>query len=420
MESISVILPAFDDSHNLKKQINCLNEQTLLPNEIIIVDSSSDNKVQDLVKLIPSTVQIKYFRIGRGFKFDRYLLYLSRLLFFLKKKYDFSSVRAYPSEAINYGANKAIGEILAFIDMSTLPDNNWLKDYKSYLKKGRDVVFGVTEYQYKSNIQKLIHFSTFGFTPKESNPGSVIWSSKYLSNKVLEGYRSGVDLEWRNRLKRLLKTFTPNKKYLNYNSLSPSINQFLRKMFVYQMHSVPLKIQKNAKDFVFAIFLIFLTLTLSRWNYFVGWDSILYIPHVTKILLIIINLFFLQLIFLRRIGFNFLSSSKYPIVNRIFQLIIFFSIFLITYRWNAIAAQWIETSRYYIPHLTKIFLALSLFLAIIYRGFIFPLKNGVSKNMLSPLICLKAGLVGLLGDLVKAPGFIFGSIFYLFTRNKKT
>ena len=90
MESISVILPAFDDSHNLKKQINCLNEQTLLPNEIIIVDSSSDNKVQDLVKLIPSTVQIKYFRIGRGFKFDRYLLYLSRLLFFLKKKYDFN------------------------------------------------------------------------------------------------------------------------------------------------------------------------------------------------------------------------------------------------------------------------------------------------------------------------------------------
>ena len=190
MESISVILPAFDDSHNLEKQINCLNNQTLRPNEIIIVDSSSDNKIEDMVNLISSTVQIKYFRIGRGFKLDRYLLYLSKLLSFLKKKYDFRSTRAYPSEAINYGASKAIGEILAFIDMSTLPEPNWLKDYKSFLKNGSDVVFGVTEYQYKSNLQKLIHFSTFGFTPRESNPGSLIWKSKYLPNKVLEGYRS--------------------------------------------------------------------------------------------------------------------------------------------------------------------------------------------------------------------------------------
>ena len=419
MESISVILPAFDDSHNLEKQINCLNNQTLRPNEIVIVDSSSDNKIEDMVNLISSTVQINYFRIGRGFKLDRYLLYLSKLLSFLKKKYDFRSTRAYPSEAINFGVSKASGEILAFIDMSTLPEPNWLKDYKSFLKNGSDVVFGVTEYQYKSNIQKLIHFSTFGFTPRESNPGSLIWKSKYLPNKVLEGYRSGVDLEWRNRIKKCLKTFTPNKKYLVYNSLSLSISSFLRKMFEYQLHSVPLKIQKNTKDVVFALFLIFLSLTLSRWNYLVGWDSLFYIPHVTKIFLIIINLFFLQLVLLRRIGFDYLSKSRYPLVNSMFYILIFFSLFLLTYRWNAIAAEWIESSRYYIPHLTKMFLVFSIFLVIIYRGLIFPLNNGISKDMLSPWTCLKVGIVGLLGDIVKAPGFILGSIFYLFPRNIK-
>ena len=42
--------------------------------------------------------------------------------------------------------------------------------------------------------------------------------------------------------------FTPNKKYLVYNSLSLSISSFLRKMFEYQLHSVPLKIQKNTKE----------------------------------------------------------------------------------------------------------------------------------------------------------------------------
>jgi glycosyltransferase involved in cell wall biosynthesis len=419
MDSISVILPAFDDSHNLKSQLESLNNQTLLPKEVIIVDSSSDNKVEDLINLITSTVQIKYFRIGRGFKFDRYLFLLSRIFHFLRGKYDFSNTRAYPSEAINYGANKASGEILAFIDMSTLPDTNWLEDYVGYLNKSNDVVFGVTQYQYKTNIQKLIHFSTFGFTPRESNPGSLVWKTKYLSNKVLEGYRSGVDLEWRNRIRECLKTFTPKKKYLVYNSLSLSVSSFLRKMFVYQMHSVPLKIQKNTKDIVFALFLIFLSLTLSRWNYLVGWNSFFYIPHVTKIFLIIINLFFLQLLLFRRIGFDYLSKSKYPFVNTIFQYIVFFSLFLLTYRWNAIAAEWIESSRYYIPHLTKIFLVFSIFLVIIYRGLVFPLKNGIKMHELSIGICIKSGFVGLLGDIVKAPGFIIGSIFYLFSRNTK-
>tara|TARA_B100002019_G_scaffold275742_1_gene273905 strand:+ start:104 stop:679 length:576 start_codon:yes stop_codon:yes gene_type:complete len=190
-------------------------------------------------------------------------------------------------------------------------------------------------------------------------------------------------------------------------------------MFEYQLHSVPLKIQKNTKDVVFALFLIFLSLTLSRWNYLVGWDSLFYIPHVTKIFLIIINLFFLQLLLLRRIGFDYLSKSRYPLVNLIFYIIIFFSLFLLTYRWNAIAAEWIESSRYYIPHLTKMFLVFSIFLVIIYRGLIFPLNNGISKDMLSPWTCLKVGIVGLLGDIAKAPGFILGSIFYLFRRNTK-
>ena len=133
-------------------------------------------------------------------------------------------------------------------------------------------------------------------------------------------------------------TTTPIK-YLVFNSLS--YGSFLRKMFEYQLHSVPLKIQKNTKDVVFALFLIFLSLTLSRWNYLVGWDSLFYIPHVTKIFLIIINLFFLQLLLLRRSGFDYLSKSRYPLVNLIFYIIIFFSLFFLTYRWNAIAAEWI-------------------------------------------------------------------------------
>jgi len=419
MNSISVILPAFDDLHNLNNQISQLNKQVLSPNEIIIVDSSSNNEIQDNIKNLNTEVLIKYYRIGRGFKFDRYLLLFSKVFSFLKTKYDFKEHRAYPSEAINFGVTKANGNILAFVDMSTLPHPEWLHDYMKLLESNNDVVFGVTKYKYKTNIQKLIHFSTFGFTPRESNPGTLIYKEKYLSNKILEGYRSGVDLEWRSRVKKCLKTFTPNKEYLIYNSLSLSIKQFLKKMFVYQLHSVPLKIQKNTKDIVFAFFLILLALTFSRWNYFVGWESYFYIPHVTKIFLIIINIFFLQLLVLRRLGSDYFSKLNYPFANTVIKCLVFFSLFLVTYRWNAIVAEWIESSRYYIPHLTKIFILFSILSLIIYRGLIFPLKNGIKYNYLSPVLCFKVGLVGLLGDIVKAPGFIFGSIFYLFSRNSR-
>ena len=68
--------------------------------------------------------------------------------------------------------------------MSTLPHPEWLHDYMKLLESNNDVVFGVTKYKYKTNIQKLIHFSTFGFTPRESNPGTLsikknIYQTKY-------------------------------------------------------------------------------------------------------------------------------------------------------------------------------------------------------------------------------------------------
>ena len=89
---------------------------------------------------------------------------------------------------------------------------------------------------------------------------------------------------------------------------------------------------------------------------------------------------------------------------------------MVMYRWNAIVAEWIESSRYYIPHLTKLFLGTSILMAVGYRGIFFPLRNGIKKENLSMSICLQTGIIGFLGDLVKAPGFIIGSIFFLFTK----
>ena len=43
---VSVLLPAFDDHHNLLKQLSCIEDQTYRIHELIVVDSSSNDLTQ--------------------------------------------------------------------------------------------------------------------------------------------------------------------------------------------------------------------------------------------------------------------------------------------------------------------------------------------------------------------------------------
>ena len=121
----------------------------------------------------------------------------------------------------------------------------------------------------------------------------------------------------------------------------------------------------------FAIFLILSSLVVSRWNHIVGWESVFFIPHITKVYLIVFCLFFLQLLIFQNLRKRLLQNINYPATSFTLKLILFSAFFLLSYRWNALAANWIEESRLYIPHLTKIFLLLSVITAIIYRGVYF-------------------------------------------------
>lgn len=292
-------------------------------------------------------------------------------------------------------------------------------DY-SKLLSSNDIIFGVTEYQSNTKIQKFIHYSTFGKRPHETNPGTLVKRDLYLQNKMLEGYRSGVDIEWRDRIKSLFnKWVTPSQIYLSYNALPKSLYKFLWKMFVYQLHSVPLKIQQNTKAAVGIIVLLMLSLILSRWNYLVGWESPLYLPHITKITLMTFNLFFVFIIILRRISSKALIGLSEPVIKKILIWLVVSSILFISYKWNAVVAGWMESSRFYIPHLTKTMILLLFLGLLFYRGIFFPLKNGVNKNNVFPLSFFGIGFVGAIGDLAKIPGFLLGAISYTFLGLKK-
>ena len=419
--SISIILPALNDIQSCKVQIQALANQTIQPKEIIIIDSSSDAQIQEYISALNYSDIILYHRAGCASKFDRYFRLMINMFPFLKKFFLIKSVRLYPSEASNLGAKIATGKILAFIDMSTIPNYNWLEKSLELLTGETEIVFGSTTYQSSSFIQRCIHFSTFGSHAHESNPGTIIYKSSFQKNQMLEGVRAGADLEWRGRVKSNCNWKVLREPTLKYNSLPNSLFQFLKKMFVYQLHSAVLQIQVNAKDVVTFFLLILASLVISRWNFLVGWESALYIPHITKISLLIINIFFLQLLILRRFGYGLFNRLPLPTINNFFVVIFLITLFMISYTWNAAVAGWIESSRFYIPHLTKFFFSFLFLSLLLYRGIFFPIKRGISVKKLFPIQFVCIGMIGTLGDLVKIPGYLAGSFFSLFLslKNKK-
>ena len=96
---ISVVIPALNGEEYLPILLKSIEAQTLLPNEIIVVDSSPSNRTADILEKWEGPIPIV----------------LERLAF------------AYPGCARNVGVKLAKGEWIAFIDCRTLPSRDWLE-----------------------------------------------------------------------------------------------------------------------------------------------------------------------------------------------------------------------------------------------------------------------------------------------------
>jgi len=294
--SISVVIPTLDNPEDVKKVINSLNNQTLLPKEILICDSSSKKEIESLVKTIESTIEIKYFRVGKAFPFDRILISFNKVFSKRRMLNSKDKGRAFPYEATNLGSEEATGEFLAFLDATTIPEQDWLKDYLLiYQEKKAKVVFGKTKYLALSSFQKLLRASTYGRRGHETIPGTLVRKEDFLlSGQIIKGVRSGGDIEWRNRVKLMFSFNLPKKSYLSYSDLPKDLVTASKKIFIYQLHGSRLDIQNTVKDIYLGLALIFSAILIPKWNIFVGWKtSPLYMPNITKLYLLGLVVIFL-------------------------------------------------------------------------------------------------------------------------------
>ena len=107
MTKISIIIPVFTGHENLKYLLPAINQQTLHPCEIIIVDSCPHTEVQELIDNIHIEIPIHYHREDQ---------------------------RAFPGKARNIGVSIANYKYIAFLDCRTIPSDNWLYQYSQFIK----------------------------------------------------------------------------------------------------------------------------------------------------------------------------------------------------------------------------------------------------------------------------------------------
>ena len=390
---ISIIIPTFDDVDLLRVVLEALNTQILKPNEIVVIDSSSNNKIKSLIhdELADSNLNIVY-RNAEGLG---------------------------PNEAKNLGATKAAFGLIGFLDTKTIPADNWLKVYSDMLfQQGGGVIFGKTRYLASTNFQKLLRDSTYGNTGHETAPGSLLQKNIFFeAGQILTIARSGIDIEWRDRLKaKGFSWSSPEDTYLTYNDLPNNLILTLKKFFFYQMYGAMVNIQNTVKEVYLGLLLILSAIIIPQWNGIVGWDqSPLYLPYITRVYLITLVIIFLSSLIINKGFFRNLKSS---LITNIIKAIILALLFIVFFRWNDVVANWVEESIWYIPNITKIYVISLIMTSVFYRGIYFPLKNEVGVKNLFPIRWLAVGILGVLLDLAKAPGYLLGSIMLPFIKNR--
>ncbi|MES1198082.1 MAG: glycosyltransferase [Chitinophagaceae bacterium] len=116
-QSVSLIIPIFNESQTIAGLINTIKEQSLQPEEIILVDGgSTDNTIQIAKKLTTGFSSFKIIEVGR----------------------------AMPGKGRNIGAEYSNKEWIAFTDAGIKLDKYWMENLLKKTKEipGADIIYG--------------------------------------------------------------------------------------------------------------------------------------------------------------------------------------------------------------------------------------------------------------------------------------
>ncbi|MDB9885292.1 glycosyltransferase [Gammaproteobacteria bacterium] len=288
IENISLIIPSRNSFTDLAVLLSGIPLWRTIPDEIIIVDSSTTSiELDDSFQLFCSANNIKVKIIVHK--------------------------RLYPGHARNIGIKESSNQLLAFLDTSTLPTPDWLNSCLYLLRKSQaSGVLGSTVYHAYNHTAKILRASTYGKNKVVTLPGSILSKDVFKTcGLFIENIRAGEDGDWMNRLDLHNIQTEQSTEYLSYNGLTDMpISSVLKKWYRNYASSVHLPFNRAHIGFYYYAFSALIVLLAFNWNQLLAaWDenSIFYIPNVTKISILSALLIY---IFLRGIWLPFKKGDR--------------------------------------------------------------------------------------------------------------
>ena len=206
MTKISVVLTTKNEEKHIGELLESLLHQEE-PYEVLVVDSESTDKTQDIVK--------KYSKKNSNIKL---LIH--------------PGTRA---ESMNYGIKHATGDAVAFIGGDDIADKNWIKEIRKTIKNA-DIVVGELKPLKKQKIQNIENVKLYHKGINISYPGTNTTYKKEILQK-LNGFdpwfSSAEDLEINIRAVDLGYKITENKKAIVYYRARNNPLAFLKQSFWY-------------------------------------------------------------------------------------------------------------------------------------------------------------------------------------------
>jgi glycosyltransferase involved in cell wall biosynthesis len=388
---ISVVIPTYNNKKSFENVLDAVYKQTIRPKQIVIIDSSDVNEIEINLHKYNDNIKIEYIKVERFF----------------------------PGRARNLGVQIASEKYVAFLDSKTIPNRNWLSSSFAMLRD-YDVVFGSVHYRGVSNFQKLISASIYGENNIKSISGTLMLKSVFLKIGFFnEKTRAGEDLDWKARVKESeFNYYVPALANTVYSEISSNLIMHMKRAFFYQMHSAFVDIQHSTRAVFLSVFILLLATLAPSWNdlIFDYKNKILFIPHLLKFFLFFLGLFVILSIICLKLSLVNIRNRRFLIFLVNLSLFVWF--FVVVYNWNTAIPVWDESSPFFVPHITKLYLATLLALSFIIRGIILPIKRGVHKKYLFPYRWAVIGLIGVILDISKSPGYFMGSLVVVYRKVK--
>ena len=203
---ISIVIPTYNEEEYLPECLKALRSSGFSDYEVIIVDGHSNDRTIEIAKKEGCTI--------------------------------FSRERNGIADARNYGAEKATGEIVAFLDADSVPCANWLDIIEKTMTEDILAVGGPT--YYGSILPDLLATSIFIFNPINKHLGFWYFSGNnvaYRKKFLLEngGFKKieCEDVELSKRLSPYYRYF----KFINDMKTKLSERRFKKLGFFKTLHS---------------------------------------------------------------------------------------------------------------------------------------------------------------------------------------